>query len=232
MKQRRIYKIYPRKTIARIDKKIKLLGSNYPYTTSYFLHFRFIFSFVVFFLLFFFLPYGYLFAPLFLVGFYLFCEKIFLDYPIKKRAKKLEHEAIFFFEILSLTLDSGRTLSSALQLTVQNIDNELSTEFKKTLKEVQLGKSFSESLNAMKERIPSETIENLILSLIESSIYGSNIIESINTELDYLRDKQLLDIKAEIAKLPTKISIISVLFFIPILLLVILSPVMIEFFTR
>ena len=44
-----------------------------------------------------------------------------------------------------------------------------------------------------------------------------------------LRDKRILEIKGRIGKLPTKISIISVLFFIPIILLVILSPVLIEF---
>lgn len=55
------------------------------------------------------------------------------------------------------------------------------------------------------------------------------MIESLNNQLDFLRDKQLLEIKEEIAKLPTKISVISVIFFIPIMLLVILAPVILTF---
>ena len=46
------------------------------------------------------------------------------------------------------------------------------------------------------------------------------------------KKKKILEVKAEITKLPTKISIISVIFFIPIMFLVILSPVIITFFTR
>ena len=91
-----------------------------------------------------------------------------------------------------------------------------------------LGKSFQEAITDMKERIPSDTINNALLNIVQSSIFGNNIEESLNNQLDFLRDKRLLDIKSQIGKLPTKISIISVLFFIPIILLVILAPVLID----
>ena len=171
-------------------------------------------------------------APIFTILFYLASERIVLDYQIKRRIKKLEDEAIFFFEVLGLTLESGRNLKAALDMTSKNIESELSSEFKKTLGEIKLGKSLTESLNSMKERIPSDTINNIILSLMQSSIYGSSITESLSNQLEYLREKQLLEVKAEITKLPTKISVISVVFFIPIMLLVILSPVIVEFFSK
>ena len=78
-------------------------------------------------------------------------------------------------------------------------------------------------------RIPSDTINNVILNITQSSIFGNSILESLNNQLDYLKEKRLLEIKAEITKLPTKISVISVLFFIPIMLLIILAPVLLEF---
>ena len=68
------------------------------------------------------------------------------------------------------------------------------------------------------------------LSLTQSSIFGNNIEESLNNQLDFLRDKRILEVKSQIGKLPTKISILSVLFFIPIILIVILAPVVIDFF--
>ena len=37
-----------------------------------------------------------------------------------------------------------------------------------------------------------------------------------------------MEVKSEIGKLPTKISIISVVFFIPIILMVILAPVLVD----
>ena len=52
---------------------------------------------------------------------------------------------------------------------------------------------------------------------------------ALNNQIDYLRDKKLLDIKAKINKMPTKISVISVLFVIPIILLLVLGPVIINY---
>ena len=190
---------------------------------------RLFISLIIFILSLLFLKNGYILAPLLTVIFYLVSEYLVLDLSIQKRGKKLEKEAIFFFEVLALTLESGRNLNAALQITSKNIDSELSKEFQKSLQEIHLGKSFTECMNDMKARIPSETINNAILNITQSSIFGNNILESLNNQLDYLREKRLLEIKAEITKLPTKISVISVLFFIPIMLLVILSPVLLEF---
>lgn len=227
-KQHFAYKIYPRKTILKIEKKMMLLGVNDKTKIFSFLNIRFGSCVCLFFLLLF-LKYGYLISPIFTVLLYVLSEYFVLDRKIKKREKKLEDEAIFFFEILSLTLESNKHLKGALELTSQNIESELSLEFQKTLTEVKLGKSFTESLIAMKERIPSDSINTILLNLTESSIYGNSVIDTLNNQLDYLRDKKILGIKAEINKLPTKISILSVVFFIPILLLIILAPVLIEF---
>ena len=81
----------------------------------------------------------------------------------------------------------------------------------------------------MKKRIPSETINNAILNMVESNLFGSSIVDSMNNQIDYLREKQMLDVKAEINQLPTKVSIISVVFFVPIMLLIILAPVLLDY---
>lgn len=222
-------RIYSEQTIKKMEKKILLLGSNCSYDAIDFLNFRFLFSLLIFLFSLFFFDMGYFLAPLFTLLFYFGSEYLFIDLPIRRRGKKLEGEAIFFFEVLSLTLEGGRNLSSALELTASNIDSELSQEFKKSLAEIHLGKSFTDSITDMKARIPSDSINNALLNIVQSSVYGNSILESLNNQLDFLREKQLLEVKAEISKLPTKISIISVLFFIPIMLLVILSPVLLEF---
>lgn len=225
-----VRRIYTEKTIKKVEKKIKLLGVNCKYNVIDLLNMRLLISIALFVILLIFNKNGYILAPITLALFHYLSEYFVLDYPIKKRTKKLEEEAIFFFEVLSLTMESGRNLTKGLLLTSKNIDSELSQEFKKSLDEMNLGKSFSECLTSMKERIPSDTINNAILNIVQSSIFGNNIEESLNNQLDFLRDKHLMEVKSEIGKLPTKISIISVLFFIPIILMVILSPVIVDFF--
>ena len=227
-----IYKIYSKNTIEKLVKKVSMLGVENTFNLPRFLTERLIISGLLFIGILIMSKNGYIWAPFLTVVFYMFIEYVTFDKKIKKRAKKLEEEATFFFEVLNLTIEAGRNLKAALDMTSNNIDSELSKEFQKMLEEVKLGKSFREALEAMKLRIPSDSINNIILSLLQSSIYGSSITESLNNQLEYLKEKQMLEIKAEITKLPTKISVVSVVFFIPIMLLIVLSPVIIQLFSK
>lgn len=227
-----VRKIYSEKTIKKVERKIKLLGVLCKYNAIDLLNTRLLISLLLFLVILIFHKDAYILAPLSLVLFHFGSEYIILDLPIKRRVRKLEEEAIFFFEVLSLTLESGRNLANGLEMTAKNIDSELSLEFQKSLQEMRLGKSFPEALNNMKERIPSDTINNAILNIVQASIFGNNIEESLNNQLDFLREKRFMEIKSEIGKLPTKISIISVFFFIPIILIVVLAPVLVSFLTQ
>ena len=232
MKQTIANKIYRKKTIDKINNKIKLLGLNQRLDAIQFLNIRLIVMIGMFILIFIFSKIGYILAPILSVGFYYLMEYIILDYQAKKRGKSLEKEALFFFEVFVLTLESGRNLRQALILTTENVDSEISNEFKKTLAEVRLGKSLNEALESMKKRIPSDTINNTILNMIQSNTFGNSMVDSIYNQIEYLRNKQMLDVRAEIAKLPTKVSVISVLFFVPIMLLIILAPVIIQYISK
>ena len=232
MKQTIANKIYRKKTIDKINSKIKLLGLNQRLDSVQFLNIRLTVMIVMFILIFIFSKMGYILAPVVSVVFYYLMEYLVLDYQAKIRGKSLEKEALFFFEVFVLTLESGRNLRQSLILTTENVDSEISNEFKKTLAEVRLGKSLNEALESMKKRIPSDTINNTILNMIQSNTFGNSMVDSIYNQIEYLRNKQMLDVRAEIAKLPTKVSVISVLFFVPIMLLIILAPVIIQYITK
>lgn len=155
-------------------------------------------------------------------------EYLYYDLRLAKRKALLNKQALFFFQILSLTLESGNNLKGAIELTTSSVSNELSDEFKKALSDIKMGSTMNESLLDLEKRIPSEVISNIILNLTESSVYGSDMIKSLNTQIDYLNNKLILSVREQINKMPIKISIVSVLLFIPIILLIILSPLIIE----
>lgn len=221
-------KIYRKKTLNRISKKCKLLGINNKLSPIKFMNYRVAITVIVFILLLLFHSKGYIYAPILSLLTY-FGAEYYLDKKIKKRREKLNYEAIFFLQVLVLTLESGKNLQGGIALTCRSIDSEISDEFKKTLNEVKLGKSLVESLESMKERIPSEEINTVLLNITQSTIFGNNIIDSLNNQIEYLRDKKLLNIKAKINKMPMKISVISVIFIIPIVLLLVLGPVIVNF---
>ena len=85
-----------------------------------------------------------------------------------------------------------------------------------------------EALSNLKKRIPSDDINNIILNILETNVFGNNIVSVMNTQVDYLRDKQIMEVKSEINKIPNKVSIISVIFIVPLILLTILGPLIIS----
>ena len=227
-----INRIYREKDIKKIDAKINQFGVSKKFTTEYFMNFRLFTSMIVFVVLFIFADFGALIAPVATVLWYILVGYFMIDKPLKKRERKLDNEAYYYFEVLTLALESGRNLENAIKMACKYIDSEISSEFKETIKQVNFGKSLTESLSVMSMRIPSLTINNIILNMEQSNLFGNSIIETMYNQLDFLKDKQIMDIKAQINKIPNKISIFSVLFFIPLILLIILGPVLIDFLLK
>lgn len=224
-----IRKLFREKDIEKIDEKIQMLGSWVKFDALTFIFLRLVTTLLVLLLFTYILSVGYIFAPFVAIVYYYLFYYILIESKIKRRIKKLDKEALDFFEILTLTLESGRNLENALEITCFNIDSELSNEFKKTLFEIKFGKSLVEALDDMKKRIPSESINNIILNITQTSIFGSSILDTMYNQIEFLRDKQILEIKEQINKIPNKISIISVIFVLPIILLLILGPIFINF---
>mgnify|MGYP000083095325 FL=1 len=227
-----INRIYREKDIKKIDAKINQFGVSKKFTTEYFMNFRLFTSIIVFVVLFIFADFGALIAPVATVLWYILVGYFMIDKPLKKRERKLDNEAYYYFEVLTLALESGRNLENAIKMACKYIDSEISSEFRETIKQVNFGKSLTESLSVMSTRIPSLTINNIILNMEQSNLFGNSIIETMYNQLDFLKDKQIMDIKAQINKIPNKISIFSVLFFIPLILLIILGPVLIDFLLK
>lgn len=224
-----IKKIYREKDIKNIQSKINMLGNNrkFNYDAVTFLNLRIITTILLTIILFL-SSINYVIIPFIIIIYYNLFYYLLITNELNKRVKKLDKEALSFFEILTLSLQSGRNLENSLEITCYNIDNELSNEFKRSLMEIRFGKSLMEALDDLKKRIPSDTINNIILNITQTSVFGNSIIDVMNNQVEFLREKQILDVKAQINKIPNKVSIVSVLFIIPLILLMILGPFIIN----
>lgn len=226
-----IRKIYREKDIKNIQNKIDMLG-NTKWDAVKFMNYRLLTTIIFTLFIVLFTHLNYLLIPFFIIIYYYLFYYVIITVPVRKRGDKLDREALYFFEVLTLTLESGRNLQNSIEMTSSNVDSELSNEFKKSLKEIRYGKSLMEALDSLKKRIPSETINNIILNITQTSVFGNSIIDTMNNQIEFLRDKQVLEIKGQINKIPNKISIISVLFIIPLILLLVLGPVLVEFLMK
>ena len=224
-----IEKIYSKKELNEIETKLKCLGSDTKYTVTSFCLSRLTITVISFILIILITDMGYIYAPFVAIACYYLFYYINITKKLKIRNRRLEHQALYFFEILTLTLESGRNLENALKVTCENVDSEISKEFKEALEEMNYGKSLIEALSDLKNRISSDIINNIILNIIQTNRFGNSILDTLYNEVDFLRDKEVLTTKEQINKIPNKVSIISVLFIVPLILVLILGPYLIEF---
>lgn len=228
-KEEFVRKVYSDKYVDKFIDKVNLLGTNKKINPYNLIIARLSSSIIIFIIILYFMKYGYILAPVITFLYYMLFNQVVINNKIKKRMVKLENEAMHFFEVLTLSLETGRNLVEAIDVTTANVSGILVDEFKESLREVQFGKSLNEALTDMQKRIPSENVNNIILSLTQANLYGNSIINNLYGQIDYLREKRKLEVKGKISKVPVLISVISVLFFIPLLLMIILGPILLDY---
>lgn len=187
-------RIYGIGTIKRITKKVNLLGIKLD--PQVFIGFRFVTSFLLFIALFLIFDFGYIIAPIVTVFYYFLIETVFLDFNINRRAKEMENAAISYFPVFLISLRCSRSVKKSLDVTNKIVKNKLSYEFDKVLNDVTIGKSLQEALEMCIERMPSEIIVNILVSLIEADRLGNNIDKTVSIQLNYLKEcnkKKLLN---------------------------------------
>ena len=228
-KEEFVRKVYSDRYVDKFIDKVNLLGTNKKVNPYNLIIARLSSSIIIFIIILYFMKYGYILAPVITFLYYMLFNQVVINNKIKKRTVKLENEAMHFFEVLTLSLETGRNLVEAIDVTTTNVSGILVDEFKESLREVQFGKSLNEALTDMQKRIPSENVNNIILSLTQANLYGNSIINNLYGQIDYLREKRKLEVKGKISKVPVLISVISVLFFIPLLLMIILGPILLDY---
>ncbi len=161
--------------------------------------------------------------------FYIIYDYLVLEYLIKKRINQLDEQAQYFLEVLILALETGSSIEKAISLAISEDDSDLAQQFEQVLLEIKLGHSLPEALTNMQKRIPSESIDNILLSISDTSSLGVSLIASLQEQLSFLQRKNFLQKKEAINKIPVKVSIVSVLLILPIIFLLILSPLILNF---
>lgn len=208
--------LYRKKTVKRINDKLKLINSKH--SALFILNIRLLLSLVILILVVSFFDVGIILGPLLAIIFYYYFEYLFLDLKILKKKRSLEKEAINFFEIILLKLEKENLLQ-ALSNISNNMETEISLEFRQVVKEVEMGKDLNSSLNSLKQRIPSREIKMLISSLQNSN--KETLKKELKEQLEVLKGKNELQENYNISFIPLKTNLITIFFIIISVLLII-----------
>ena len=128
--------------VEKLQTQINQLGFSNNFNAYKFLSISLITALVLMFCLYYFTDVHYLLVPVIAIAYYYLLYYLVIIYAVDKRTKRLDNEALEFFEVLTLALESGRNLETSLNITVANIDSELSDELQEKRHEASAFKEF------------------------------------------------------------------------------------------
>src|SRR5690625_2428667 len=157
-----------------------------------------------------------IFISLFFILFY-----VFLNYLQEQVIKKIENDIPLFLKLLAASLSSGYSIQAALKENIYHWQGPLQKEMGLLLHELQVGHSLNEALANLRQRLPSEGIKIMALTLEVALHSGGSVAGLLDQLADNLNKKIDLEQKIDALSFQGKIQA-YVLTLIPYVLLFIL----------
>lgn len=148
------------------------------------------------------------------------------------RIKEINQSMSDFFDTVNLLLEAGMGLDLAIEEVSSKMKGALSDEFRRTLEDMKHGKSRREAFYDLRKRIPSDSFQSIITSLIQADQLGIGMTKVLGNLTIRVREQRREAAREQAMKAPVKMLFPMVFFIFPSLFIVILGPLIIYFVTK
>lgn len=166
-------------------------------------------------------------ATVFLVvaGYYL--PGIYIKNIANKRASKIAAVFPDALDLLLICVESGMSVELAFgRVAKEMAENsvELAEEFSLTTAELSYMQSRRQAYENLARRNNSSGIRSVSTALVQSERYGTPLGDTLRTLANENRQMRVMAAEKKAAALPAKLTVPMILFFLPVLFIVILTP--------
>ncbi len=149
---------------------------------------------------------------------------------VEVRQKEILRTLSDTLDLLTISVEAGLALNSAIAQVVQNVPGALSQEFARMLQEIQLGVPRSDAFRNLAGRTDVEELNAFALAMIQAEVFGVSIAGVLRTQAQQLRIKRRQRAEARAQQTPVKIVFPLILCILPALFVVIIGPGAIRIF--
>jgi tight adherence protein B len=107
-----------------------------------------------------------------------------------RRLQNFTRQLPMVAELMANALRAGLSLQGALELVAREIGDPASEEFALVVREVRLGGSIDDALEALEQRMPSADLEVMVTALKVQRMAGGNLIKSMGALSQTLIERQ------------------------------------------
>ena len=152
-------------------------------------------------------------------------------YWVNKRVTQRQTEIIEGFpdalDLMLVCVEAGQSLDqSIIRLGKESRAGypALADEFDMVAQEVKAGKERVHVLKDMSERVGIPDISSFVTTLVQSATYGTSISEALRVSSADMRDKRVMRAEELANKLPTKLTLGTMMFTVPPLMIILIGP--------
>ena len=153
------------------------------------------------------------------------------QYWITKRVGKRKDEITSGFpdalDMLLVCVEAGQSLDQAITRVAHELRASypaLADEFMVVSLEMKAGKEKVTVLNDMGERCGVQDVSSFVTVLVQSASFGTSIAEALRVYAGEMRDKRVMRAEEAANKLPTKMTLATMMLTVPPLLIILVGP--------
>jgi tight adherence protein C len=152
--------------------------------------------------------------------------ELWLSDMTKKRNLKILKRLPFLLDIVTMAVESGMNLSSALQKSVEKIPpGPLVSEINRVLREVRAGKPRTDALRDMAARLDFAAMNSLVSALVQGELMGASIGPILRAQSEQRRTERFQRAEKLALEAPVKMLGPLILCIFPCTFLVIGFPI-------
>ena len=152
---------------------------------------------------------------------------LFLKNAISKRQLQIKRAFPDALDLLLICIESGMSIEAAFRKVASEIVTQsiaLSEEFTLTTAELSYLQDRKMAYENLAKRTGLEGVKSVCLALMQSERYGTPLGQSLRVMAQENRDMRMTEAEKKAAALPPKLTVPMILFFLPVLFVVILGP--------
>lgn len=165
-----------------------------------------------------------------LVGSMLFAlaPTLVLNTRVKSHQAAIRSQLADTLDLLSVCMEAGLSFDASLLKVSERMDGPLIDELVTVFRQIQLGKSRNDALKNLSDSTDVGELKTFVSAVIQANTLGIPITNVLAAQSEQLRVTKREQIRTVAAKVPTKMTIPTVLLILPAIICIIMGPVIVQ----
>jgi tight adherence protein C len=153
--------------------------------------------------------------------------KYWVNKRVEKRKEQIQQGFPDSLDMMLVCVEAGQSMEQAIVRVGQELLSSfpaLAEEYQIISYEMKAGKDKSQVLNDMSERCGIQDVSSFVTVLNQAQTFGTSISDALRVYAGEMRDKRVMRAEEQANKLPTKMTLTTMMLTVPPLLIILVGP--------